>query len=134
MAYLLTPKNETPDMNVSMQLNEEGIDQTFRSLCNDLQEANSMEEHYSLLQDLLQGLKKYSTVRRVFWRQDSEALNLILKLLRTYCRSSSRSRGNKTENATNFGRRENELKIVILILQIIQMSLDHSQGCPHKAK
>ncbi|KAL7637173.1 UNVERIFIED_CONTAM: hypothetical protein RMT77_011885 [Armadillidium vulgare] len=134
MAYLLTPKNETPDLNVSMQLNEEGIDQTFRSLCNDLQEANSMEEHYSLLQDLLQGLKKYSTVRRVFWRQDSEALNLILKLLRTYCRSSSRSRGNKTENATNFGRRENELKIVVLILQIIQMSLDHSQGCPHKAK
>ncbi|XP_071515462.1 uncharacterized protein C12orf56-like [Panulirus ornatus] len=111
---------------------EHTLDHAFGQLQAELLAASTLEDQFSILQELQQGIRKYSTIRRLVWR-DSDVISKMRSFIKQYMKhSSSPRRGEDTEEELQV--RQDELEMLTLTLETLTMCLRGTQWCPFKMK
>ncbi|XP_047495859.1 uncharacterized protein C12orf56 homolog [Penaeus chinensis] len=113
---------------------ERTLDLTFGQLRNELLTSASLEEQFSVLQELQQGVVKYSTIRRLVWR-DPDLIEVMRSFVRSYMKPSGPQQVSAAEDPEEaLQRRQDELEMLALTLETLATCTQGTQRCPHKMK
>nr|XP_045617966.1 uncharacterized protein C12orf56-like [Procambarus clarkii] len=112
--------------------NERTLEHAFGQLRSELLAASTLEDQFSVLQELQQGASKYTTIRRFVWR-DTTTVNIISSFIKKYMKlSRSTHRSENTEEELQI--RQDELEMLTLTLDTLATCLKGTQRCPFKMK
>ncbi|XP_042208387.1 uncharacterized protein C12orf56-like [Homarus americanus] len=111
---------------------EHSLDHAFGQLRSELLAASSLEVQFSILQELQHGATKYTTIRRLVWR-DPGIINIMYNFIKKYMKLSSNSqRSRNVEEELQL--RQDELEVLTLTLETLATCLRGTQRCPFKMR
>ncbi|KAK8399361.1 hypothetical protein O3P69_003463 [Scylla paramamosain] len=111
---------------------EHGLEHAFGQIQAQLMTSSTLEHRFSILQELQEGVRKFSTVKRLVWR-DSDTLKIMGKFIKRYMKMTSAShRTQGTEEQLQ--KRQDELELLIMTLETVALCLQGTQQCPSKIK
>ncbi|XP_076061662.1 uncharacterized protein C12orf56-like [Oratosquilla oratoria] len=108
---------------------ERPLDSAFRQLRAEILAAKALEDQFSLLQELQQGATKYSTIRRLFWK-NGDLLSTLCGNVHKLAQSCPDSGGHDDD----LQLRQDELEMMVLVLETLSSCLQGTQRCPYKMK